>query len=107
MHSLFFQLFGQICIVSSDTTDCSSPRLCLEIHEKKYFTARLHSLPGAMRCTQKVFRQLSTAEHICIPQRGSQSEGSSSNRTEVVGGSVHLIQQYELWDSRGLLVFSF
>lgn len=104
MLFLFFQLFGKICIVSSDTTDHFPPRLCLEIHEKKYFTARPHSLPGAMRYTQKVFRQLSTAEDTCIPQR---VKGSSNNRTEVVGGNVHLIQRYELWDSQELLSVSF
>lgn len=80
MLFLFFQLFGKICIVSSDTTDHFPPRLCLEIHEKKYFTARPHSLPGAMRYTQKVFRQLSTAEDTCIPQRESQRELQQQDR---------------------------
>ena len=74
MLSLFFQLFGQICIVSSDTTDCFAPRLPLEIHEKKYFRARLHSLPGAMRGTWKVFRQLSTAEKIPASLRERESK---------------------------------
>lgn len=105
MLSLFFQVFGQIHVVSTDTTDCFPPRLCLEIHEKKYFTARPRGLRGATRCTHKGCRQLRAAEDACIPQRKSQR--SSNNRREVVGGNVHLIQRCELWDSCGLFAFSF
>lgn len=52
MLSLFFQVFGKISVAGSDITDHFPSRLCLEIHEK-YFTARLHILPGAMRRTWK------------------------------------------------------